>query len=53
MNTIQLNLDLWLEVGSTGGPDRNRVYGISNITGEDLQAGRSVLIVRTSQSGLS
>jgi len=39
-----------MEVGSSGGPDKNQVYGLSNTTAENLQAARSVLIVRSSQS---
>jgi len=31
-----VDLDLLLEVGSFNGPDRNRVYGFSNITAENL-----------------
>jgi len=42
--------DLWMEVGSSGGPDKNWVYGLSNTTTENLQAARSVSIVGSSQS---
>ena len=42
--------DLWMEVGSSGGPDDNRVYGLSNTTAENLQAARSVSTVGSSQS---
>jgi hypothetical protein len=42
--------DLWMEVGSFGGPDKNRVYGLSNTTAENLRAARSVSIVGSSQS---
>ena len=38
----KLDLELWLEVGSSGGLDRNRVYGISNTMIEDIQTGRNV-----------
>jgi hypothetical protein len=42
--------DLWMEVGSSGGPDKNRVYGLSNTTAENLRATRSVSTVGSSQS---
>ena len=42
--------DLWMEVGSSGGPDKNRVYGLSNTTAENLWAARSVSTVGRSQS---
>jgi hypothetical protein len=42
--------DLWMEVGSSDGPDKNRVYRISNITIENLRAARSVSTVWSSQS---
>jgi len=42
--------DLWMEVGSSGGPDKNRVYGLSNTTAENLQTARSVSTVGSSQS---
>jgi len=42
--------DLWMEVGSSGGPDKNRVYGLSNITAENLRVTRSVSTVGSSQS---
>jgi hypothetical protein len=31
-----------MEVGSSGGPDKNWVYGLSNTTGENLRAARNV-----------
>jgi hypothetical protein len=34
-----------MEVGSSGGPDKNRVYGLSNTTAEKLRSARSVSIV--------
>jgi len=46
----EFDLDLWMEVGSSGGPDKNQVYGLSNITAENLHATRSVSTVRSSQS---
>ena len=42
--------DLWMEVGSSGGPDKNQVYGLSNTTAENLRAARSVSTVGSSQS---
>jgi len=42
--------DLWMEVGSSGGPDKNRVYGLSNTTTDNLRSTRSVSTVRSSQS---
>jgi len=45
--------DLWMEVGSSGGPNKNRVYGLSNTTAENLPAARSVSTVGSSQSVLN
>jgi len=42
--------DLWMEVGSSGGPDKNWVYGLSNTTAENLRAARIVSTVGSSQS---
>jgi len=42
--------DFWMEVGSSGGPDKNQVYGLSNTTAENLWAARSVSTVGRSQS---
>jgi len=42
--------DLWMEVGSSGGPDKNRVYGLSNTTTDNLRTTRSVSTVGSSQS---
>jgi len=42
--------NLWMEVGSSDGPNKNRVYGLSNTTTENLRAARSVSIVGNSQS---
>lgn len=49
----EIFLDLWLDAGSNGGPDRNWVYGIPNTTTKDIRVGRSVSIVGNSQSGSS
>jgi hypothetical protein len=43
------NPDLWLEAGSSGGPDRNWVYGLSNTMAENLWTTHSVSIVKCSQ----
>ena len=42
--------DLWMGVGSSGGPDKNRVYGLSNTTVDNLRSTRSVSTVGSSQS---
>jgi len=42
--------DLWMEVGSSGGPDKNWVYGLSNTTADNLRSTRSVSTVGSSQS---
>ena len=39
-----------MEVGSSGGPDKNRVYGLSNTTADNLRSTRSVTTVGSSQS---
>jgi hypothetical protein len=39
-----------MEVGSFGGPDKNRVYRLSNTTVENLRAARSFSTVGSSQS---
>jgi hypothetical protein len=46
----ELDLDLWLEVGLSGEPNKNKVYGISNTTVEELQTTQSVSAVGCSQS---
>jgi hypothetical protein len=47
---LDFDLDLWMEVGSSGGPDKNQVYRLSNTTTENLRAARSVSTVRSSPS---
>jgi len=42
--------DLWMKVGSSSGPDKNWVYGLSNTTAEKLRLARSVSTVRSSPS---
>jgi hypothetical protein len=39
-----------MEVGSSGGPDKNRVYGLSNTTAENLRLAYSVSTVESSPS---
>jgi hypothetical protein len=39
-----------MEVRSSGGPDKNRVYGLSSTTAENLRAACSVSTVGSSQS---
>ena len=41
------NPDLWMEVGSSGGPDKNWVYGLSNTTAENLWVTHSVSTVES------
>jgi len=47
---LEFDLDLWMEVGSSGGPDKNQVYGLSNTTADNLRSTRSVSTVGSSQS---
>jgi hypothetical protein len=44
------DLDLWLEARSSDGPDRNRVYKLSNTTAENLWTTYSVSTVGCSHS---
>jgi regulator of replication initiation timing len=46
----EFDSDLWMEVGSSGGPDKNRVYGLSNTMADNLWSTRSVSTVGSSQS---
>jgi len=46
----EFDSDLWMEVGSSGGPVKNWVYRLSNTTAENLQAARSVSTIGSSQS---
>jgi len=39
-----------MEAGSSDGPDKNRVYGLSNTTAENLRSTRSALTVGSSPS---
>jgi len=42
--------NLWMEVGSSRGSDKNRVYGLSNTTADNLRSTQSVSTVGSSQS---
>jgi hypothetical protein len=46
-------MNLWLEAGLSGGPNRNQVYELSKTTVENLRMTRSVSIVGCSQLVLS
>jgi hypothetical protein len=46
---LDIDSDLWLEVGSSNGPDRNWVYRLSNTTVENLWTACGVLTIRCSQ----
>jgi len=50
---LDLNSNLWLEKGSSYGPDRNRVNGLSNTMAENFWMTCSVSIIGFSQSILS
>ena len=41
--------DLWMEAGSSGGPDKNRVYGLSTMA-DNLRTTRTASTVGSSQS---
>jgi hypothetical protein len=47
---LDFDPDLWIEVGLSGGPDKNRMYKLSNITTKNLQAAHSISTVGSSQS---
>jgi len=47
---LKFDSDLWIEVGSSGGPNKNRVYGLSNITADNLRSTHSVSTIGISQS---
>jgi hypothetical protein len=44
------DLDLWMEVGSSGGPDNNRMYRLFNTTTENLRSAHSVSTIGSSKS---
>jgi hypothetical protein len=45
---LDFDPDLWMEVGSFGGLDKNQVYKLSNTTTENLRAAGSVSTVGSS-----
>jgi len=47
---LNFDLDLLIEVGSSGEPDKNRVYGLSNTTAKNLLAAGSVSTIESSLS---
>jgi hypothetical protein len=47
---LEFDPDLWMEVGSSGGPDKNQVYWLSNTTADNLRSTHSVSTGRSSQS---
>jgi hypothetical protein len=50
---LDFDLNLWMEAISSGGPDKNQVYGLSNNTANNLWAARSVSAVGSFRSILS
>ena len=50
---LDIDLDLWLEAGSSGKPDTNRVYGLSNTTAENVWTTHSISTIESSQSVLT
>jgi len=44
------HMDLWMEVGSSSRPNKNRIYGLSNTTAENLRVARCVSTVGSTQS---
>jgi len=47
---LDFDPDLWMEIGSSGVPEKNRVYRLSNTTAENLRSARSVSTVGSSPS---
>jgi hypothetical protein len=47
---LNFDSDFWMEVGSSGGPDKKRVYELSNTTTKNLWSARSVSTVGSSSS---
>jgi hypothetical protein len=50
LTNSEFDPDLWMEVGSSGGPNKNQVYGLSNTTVDNLRSTRRVSTVGSSQS---
>ena len=42
--------NLWMKAGSSGGPDKNRVYGLFNTRADNLRTTRTASTVGSSQS---
>jgi hypothetical protein len=42
--------DLWMEVGSSGEPEKNQVYRLSNTTAENLRSACNVSTIGSSPS---
>jgi hypothetical protein len=53
LTLLEFDLDLWMEVGSSGGSNKNQVYGFSNTTTENLRAAHRVSTIGSSQSASS
>jgi len=49
-NNHSTHPNLWMEAKSSGGPDKNQVYRLSNTPTENLRAARSVSTIGSSQS---
>ena len=47
---LDFDPDLWMEVWSSSGLDKNRVYGLSNTNADNLQVAHSVSTIGSSQS---
>jgi len=50
LNHPEFDPDLWMEVGLSGGPDKNWVYRLSNTMVYNLRSTRNVSTVGSSQS---
>ena len=50
MTHPEFDPDLWMDVRSSGGLDKNRVYGLSNTTADNLRSARSASTIGSSQS---
>jgi len=49
---LDFDPNLWMETWLSGGPNRNRVYGLSNTITKNLRTARNVSTVGSSQFGL-
>ena len=50
MTHPEFDPDLWMDVRSSGGLDKNRVYGVSNTTADNLRSACSASTIGSSQS---